>query len=66
MLNHNYIKSHYRLIALDLSQEKRLAADPKATDKDDQNTFALMILEKFKKKEIKLPLRECNSLLKDA
>ena len=30
MLDHDYIKNHYRLIAVDLSRQKELDADPKA------------------------------------
>ena len=29
MLDHDYIKNHYRLIAVDLSTQKELDADPK-------------------------------------
>ena len=30
LLDYNYIKNHYRLIAVDLSRQKGLDADPKA------------------------------------
>ena len=30
LLDYNYIKNHYRLIAVDLSRQKELDADPKA------------------------------------
>ena len=30
MLDYDYIKNHYRLIAVDLSRQKELDADPKA------------------------------------
>ena len=30
MLDHDYIKNHYRVIAVDLSRQKELDADPKA------------------------------------
>ena len=31
LLNYDYIKKHYRLIAVDLSRQKELEADPKLT-----------------------------------
>ena len=31
LLDYEYIKNHYRLIAVDLSRQKKLDADPKAT-----------------------------------
>ena len=33
LLNYEYIKNHYRLIAIDLSGQKELDADPKASQK---------------------------------
>ena len=61
----NYVKSHYRLIAVDLSRQKELDAGPKAIQKKEitgqlknidsvnadgaQAMFILTILEKFKK-----------------
>ena len=33
LLDYDYIKNHYRLIALDLNRQKELDADPKANQK---------------------------------
>ena len=32
LLDYEYIQNHYRLIAVDLSRQKELHADPKAID----------------------------------
>ena len=62
LLDYDYIKNHYRLIAVDLSRQKELDADPKAIQQiefvgqlkklnDDNNNvesmFILTILEKI-------------------
>ena len=62
LLDYDYIKNHYRLIAVDLSRQKELDADPKAIQQiefvgqlkklnDDNNNvesmFVLTILEKI-------------------
>ena len=67
-LDYGYIKSHYRLIAIDLSGQKEVDANPKAiqqirfvgqletlhADNDnDESTFVLTILEKIKKWRLK-------------
>ena len=63
MLDYDYIKSHYRLIAVDLSRQKKLDADPKAIQQKEflgqlkhpnseivynESMFVLKILEKIK------------------
>ena len=63
LLIYDYIKNHYRLIAVDLSRQKELDADPKSIQQielvgqlknsDDavvasESTFVLTILEKIK------------------
>ena len=45
---HDYIKNHYRLIAVDLSRQKELDADPTDAGDNDQSMFVLTILEKIK------------------
>ena len=35
MLDYEYIKNHYRLIAVDLNRQKELDADPKAIQQID-------------------------------
>ena len=62
MLDYDYIKSHYRLIALDLSRQTELDSNPKAIQQTEFNgqlkklnknnvesTFILTVLEKIKK-----------------
>ena len=69
LLDYDYIKNHYRLIAFDLSRQKELDTDSKATQqveligqlkKEDginadaaKSMFALTILEKVKEKRLK-------------
>ena len=68
MLDYDYIKKHYRLIAFDLSRQKELDADPesiqkiefvgklKKLDADDNNQesmFVSTILEKIKETKLK-------------
>ena len=69
MLEYDYIKNHYRLIAVDLSKQKESDVDPKAIQQiefvrelkniDDINadgaesTFVLTILEKIKERRLK-------------
>ena len=63
LLDYEYVKKHYRLIAVDLSRQKEFDADPNAVQKiefvrqlkkledDDDNAesmFVLTILEKIK------------------
>ena len=62
LLHYDYIKNHYRLIAIDLSMQKELDADPKANEQiefggkskkindDDgaETNFILTILERIK------------------
>ena len=66
--DYDYIKSHYRLIAVDLSRQKVLDADPKAIQQMEfvgqlqnpedevaanESMFVLTILEKNKEKKLK-------------
>ena len=69
MLDYEYIKNHYKLIAIDLSRQKELDSDPKAIQHIEfvgqlnnidgvgadwtQNMFILMILEKIKETRLK-------------
>ena len=64
LLDYDYIKNHYRLIAVDLSRQKELDADPKAIQQIEflgqlknvveinadgtESNFILTILEKIK------------------
>ena len=74
----NTSKNHYRLIAVDLSRQKELDADPKASQQihfvrqlknvdglnadGTQSMFILKILEKNKRNKIKILPRKCNSI----
>ena len=69
ILDYDYIKSHYRFIAVDLSRQEEVDADPKAIQlvefiEQTQNTdgqyaggtrsiFVLTILEKIKETRLK-------------
>ena len=69
MLDYEYIKNHYRLIAADLSRQEELDANPKAIQQiefigqlknaadaidDDESMFVLiMILENIKETRLK-------------
>ena len=69
LLHYEYIKNHYRLIAVDLSRQKELDADPKSIQQVEfagqlknldgingdgsQNMFVLTILEKIKETRLK-------------
>ena len=69
LLGYDYIKNHYRLIAVDLSRQKELDADPKAIQEIEfvwqlknlgrinanrtQSMFVLTILEKIKETRLK-------------
>ena len=78
LLDYDYIKNHYRLITVDLSRQKELDADSKAIQQiefvgqlkklnnandNSESMFALTILEKIKKNEIKIFSRKCNSII---
>ena len=79
-MDYEYIKNHYRQIAVDLSRQKELDADPKAIqhiefvgqlkNDDDMNAdvmqsmFVLTILEKNQRNEVKIFSRKCKSLIK--
>ena len=68
LLHYNYIKNHYRLIAVNLSRQKELDTDPKAIPKMEfvgqlktadgaklngmQSMFVLIILEKIKETKL--------------
>ena len=67
LLDYDYVKSHNKLIAVALSRQKELDADPKAiqqiefvgqlkkldADDDVESMFILMVLEKIKEKRLK-------------
>ena len=70
LLDYEYIKNHYRLIAVDLSRQKELGADlkpiqqiefsgqlknPNDTIVDNESMFVSKILEKIKEKGLKFP-----------
>ena len=73
MLKYKYVKNHYKLIAVDLSRQKELHADPKAIQQIElvgqlKNTygenaggteymFVLIILEKIKETKLKFSQR---------
>ena len=74
------IKTHNRLILVDLSRLKELHADPKAIQQigfvaqlktsdnaivDNESLFILIILEKNERNEIKIFSRKCNSIITD-
>ena len=74
------IKTHYRLILVDLSRLKELHTDPKAIQQigfvaqlktsdnaivDNESLFILIILEKNERNEIKIFSRKCNSIITD-
>ena len=69
LLDYDYIKNHYRLMAVDLSRQKELDAYPKSIQQTEfvgqlkkvnnainnpESIFILMILEKIKEKRLKL------------
>ena len=69
LLDYDYIKNHYRLMAVDLSRQKVLDAYPKSIQQiefvgqlkkvnnainNPESIFILMILEKIKEKRLKL------------
>ena len=66
LLDYEYVKNHYRLIAVDLSRQKELDADPEAVQQiefigqlqninnvnnNPESMFVLTILEKTKKRD---------------
>ena len=66
LLDYEYVKNHYRLIAVDLSRQKELDADPEAiqqiefigqlqninnVNNNPESMFVLTILEKTKKRD---------------
>ena len=69
LLDYDYIKNYYRLVAADLSRQKDLDADPKAIEQIEfigqlknpdnaiiaiESMFVLTISEKIKEKKLKL------------
>ena len=75
LLDYDYIKNYYRLIAVDLSRPKELDADPKAIQQIEfvrqlknlsnaivanESMFMLTILEKIMRTRIK-----CNGIIKE-
>ena len=81
MLDYEYIKNHYRVIAVNLRRQKELDADPKEVQEIEftgrfKNTdginsdgtqfiFFFKTLEKNKKSTTKVFSRKRNSLIKD-
>ena len=78
MLDYDYIKNHYRLVAVDLSRQKELDPDPEAiqqikfvgqlknSDNEivaNESIFVLKILEQIKETRLKF-LQKCNSIIK--
>ena len=59
MLDYQYFKDHYQLIAVDLSKQKELDADPKANQQIEfhgklrTNSQACTVLEKSKETVLK-------------
>ena len=79
LLYYDYIRNHYKLIAVDLSRQKELDADPKAIQQlefvgqlqgpdnaivANETIFVLTILEKNKETRLNFS-RKCNSIIKD-
>ena len=75
-LDFEYIKNHYRLIAVDLSRQKELDADTKAIrwtikklyiDNNNiaESMFVLTILEKIRETRLKFFSCKCSSIIKD-
>ena len=60
MLDYQYFKDHYQLIAVDLSKQKELHADPRAIQQIrfygmlDTNSQVCKILEKSKEKVLEV------------
>ena len=79
LLDYEHIKNHNRLIAVDLSRQKELDADPKAIQQkefigqlkklnnknDDDESVCLNSFRKNQRKEIKIFSRKFNSIIKD-
>ena len=81
LLDYEYTKNHYRLIAVDLRRQKELDADPKAIQQIEfvgqlkneegvnadwiQSMFVSTVLEKNQRNKIKIFSRKCNSIIKD-
>ena len=81
MLDYDYNKIHYGLIAVDFSRQKELDASSKAahqiqfvrklkdttnvTANTTQSMYVLTFCKKIKKKKTNIFSRECNSLTKD-
>ena len=82
LLDYEYIKNRYRLIAVNLSLQEELNANLKAIQQieffgqlkkaDNVNTigaqsmFILLISEKNQRSKTKILPRKCNSLIKDS
>ena len=80
LLDYEYIKNHYRLIAVDLSRQKGFDADPKAMqliefveqlkhvdgiNADGVESMFVLTIFKNKKNKIKIFSKKCNSIIKD-
>ena len=77
MLDYDYVRDHYRLIAIDLSKQKELDDDLKAIQQIEfirqlknsedeafanESIFVIKILEKTKEKRLKLSQRSVTVL----
>ena len=76
LLDYDYVKTHYRLIAVDLSRERELDANPKAIQQiefvgqlkilDAKNNDESVFLNNFRKNQrnkIKIFSRKCDSII---
>ena len=48
LLDYDYFKKHYKLVAVDLSKQKELHADPRAIQQIETNSTIYWVLEKIK------------------
>ena len=76
LLDYDYIKNHYKLIAVHFSRQKESDADPEANQQieliaqlkklDVESMFILTILGKSQRIEIKVFSRKCNIIIKNS
>ena len=65
LLDYNYFKNHYKLVAVDLSKQKQLDADPRAIQKIEfkymlkANSTIYWVLEKSKETILEFYKRNC-------
>ena len=80
MFDYDYIKNHYRLIAVDLSRQKELDTDPKAIKQiefvgqlknvdginaDGTHNMVILTILKNERNKIKIFARKRTSIIKD-